>query len=158
MVQFTAFEKVQGFLLLLKAEIVEPFSAQYYPHPAADLSGKTVLVTGGTSGTPPPKLIGLKNSRGIGKETAQQLALCGANLILTARDEKRAQKLVGELIELTGNTRIEIVYMDYSDLGSVRKAAAKILREVGHLDIFLNCAAKGYCYPPVMTMDGHEEM
>jgi NAD(P)-dependent dehydrogenase (short-subunit alcohol dehydrogenase family) len=101
---------------------------------------------------------GLKHPPGIGQKAAQELAVCGANLILTARDEKRGQKCAEELIELTGNARIEVVYMDYSDLESVRKAAARILREVGHLDIFLNCAAKGYCYPPVVTMDGHEEM
>lgn len=48
--------------------------------------------------------------------------------------------------------------MDLGDLDSVRKAAAQILREKGRLDILVNCAAKGRCDPPVMTIDGHEEM
>ena len=48
--------------------------------------------------------------------------------------------------------------MDLSDLESVRKAAVHILHEKGRLDILVNCAAKGRCYPPVMTIDGHEEM
>jgi len=48
--------------------------------------------------------------------------------------------------------------MDLGDLESVRKAAAQILQDKGRLDILVNCAAKGRCYPPVTTIDGHEEM
>jgi len=50
MTHFTVYEKVRGYLSLLKAEIIEPFTAQYNPPPDADVSGKTILITGATSG------------------------------------------------------------------------------------------------------------
>jgi len=50
MTHFTVYEKVRGYLSLLKAEMIEPFTAQYNPPPDADVLGKTILITGATSG------------------------------------------------------------------------------------------------------------
>jgi len=53
MIHFSVYEKVRGYLSLLKAETIEPFTAQYNPPPDADVLGKTILITGATSGILP---------------------------------------------------------------------------------------------------------
>ena len=56
-----------------------------------DLTGKTALVTGSTSG--------------IGQATAIALAARGAHVLVVGRNEQRAKDVVAE-IEGTGGTRI----------------------------------------------------
>jgi short-subunit dehydrogenase len=86
------------------------------------------------------------------------LAISGAHLIITARNEKRGNRCVVELIEETKNPNIEYLYMDLCDLKSVEAAAEKIQRDVPHLDVLLNCAGLGYIDSWMMTNDGNEVM
>ena len=86
------------------------------------------------------------------------MAISGAHLIITARNEKRGNRCVVELIEKTKNPNIEYLYMDLCDLKSVEAAAEKILRDVPHLDVLINCAGLGYIDSWMMTNDGNEVM
>ena len=72
----------------------------------ANLQGKLVIVTGGTSG--------------IGVETARALASAHAHVIITARDMARGAEVVDELKNSTGNDQIEVMELDLNSLQSVR--------------------------------------
>jgi NAD(P)-dependent dehydrogenase (short-subunit alcohol dehydrogenase family) len=77
-----------------------------------DLSGKRALVTGANSG--------------IGKAAARGLASLGARVVLLCRDEARGREARTDLASETGNPGLEVVRLDVSDLGDVRRVAACI--------------------------------
>uniref|UniRef100_A0A8I6YAD9 Uncharacterized protein n=1 Tax=Hordeum vulgare subsp. vulgare TaxID=112509 RepID=A0A8I6YAD9_HORVV len=83
---------------------------------AGDLSHITAIVTGATSG--------------IGAETARVLARRGARLVLPARnlkaaEEARARILAG--LAVPDGDRVELLPLDLSSLGSVRRFVARFL-------------------------------
>ena len=63
-----------------------------------DLTEKTIIVTGATSG--------------IGIETARVLASRGANISLTARDMAKAKAIVEEIRKSTGNDNVNAAELD----------------------------------------------
>lgn len=75
-----------------------------------DLAGKRALVTGANSG------IGLAAARG--------LARLGARVVMLCRDEARGREALEEVERETGNEALELVRLDVSDLGDVRRVAA----------------------------------
>ncbi len=80
-----------------------------------DLSGKTVLVTGANSG--------------IGKATVRGLALFGARVVMLCRNEARGREAADEVGAQTGSRALEVVSLDVSDLGDVRRVAAALSGE-----------------------------
>lgn len=72
-----------------------------------DLTGKTIIVTGGASG--------------IGTETVRALAAAGAAVTIAARRPEAAESIASELRMATRNNTIEVRRLDIADLGSVRK-------------------------------------
>jgi NAD(P)-dependent dehydrogenase (short-subunit alcohol dehydrogenase family) len=85
-----------------------------------DLSGQTVIVTGGASG--------------IGLETTRALSAAGATVVVPARDPKRARAVTG------GMARIEIEQLDLADPPSIRAFAARFLAGDRALPILINSA------------------
>jgi len=77
-----------------------------------DLSGRRCLITGANSG--------------IGYETALALADLGAEVVLLCRNRERADKAVRQIRAQTGNERVHAEFIDVSDLGSIRAAAARL--------------------------------
>lgn len=77
-------------------------------------------------------------NKGIGLETARQLGKQGITVLVGARNEKKgtaaAQELRQEGIDAHG------VVIDVAGLDSIKKAAALVEREHGHLDILINNA------------------
>ena len=93
-----------------------------------DLSGRTIVVTGGTTG--------------LGRETATALSSAGARVVITARTEAKAAE-AGPW---------EHVLLDLTDLDSVRAAAAQL---PDHVDVLVNNA--GVMYTPFeRTKQGFE--
>lgn len=104
------------------------------------LVGKVIVITGATSG--------------IGLETARALASTGATLFLTARDIKRGETSLAELLE---PGRISVVEMDNSSFASVRAAAADILvKSNRQVNILINNAGVMGIEELKITEDGHE--
>ena len=72
-----------------------------------NLTGKTMIVTGGASG--------------IGIETVKSLAAAGASVTIAARRPDAAEEVAQSLKEETVNARIDVRPLDLSDLNSVRR-------------------------------------
>jgi len=104
-----------------------------------DLSGKTAIVTGASSG--------------IGVETARALAAAGASVTLAVRNATFGDKVAAEIRDSTGNHQISVGTIDLSDLSSVD---AFVRAWSGPIDILVNNA--GVMALPELTMSasGHE--
>lgn len=89
------------------------------------ISGRTVLVTGGSSG--------------IGYETARALAKMGAQVVLASRNLERTQAAAQRISAETGDP-VQAFGVDMSSQASVREFAAAFIKEVGQLDVLLNNA------------------
>jgi len=103
------------------------------------MAGRTVLVTGATSG--------------IGRETARQLGRMGARVVLGVRDEARGLVVVREIAGAGG--RAEVLPIDLASFASVRAAAARLVESPAGLDVLVNNAgiiADGRR----LSVDGHE--
>lgn len=85
---------------------------------------KTVLITGVSSG--------------IGVETVRVLASTGATVFGTARNLEKAKEALGSLLD-TG--RVKLLFMDQTDLSSVRACAKDFLKQSSKLNILINNAA-----------------
>lgn len=87
----------------------------------------TAIVTGATSG--------------IGKEIAAGLAFRGAKVIITCRNMEKGKQVRDEIIERSGNKRVEVQHLDLASLDSVRKFAKHIIDNEPKLNILVNNAA-----------------
>jgi NAD(P)-dependent dehydrogenase (short-subunit alcohol dehydrogenase family) len=75
-------------------------------------------------------------NRGIGRETARQLAERGYEVIVTARDEEAARAAAGEI----GARPLQL---DVSGPASIERAAAAVAEDPGSLDVLVNNAGIG---------------
>ena len=91
------------------------------------LDGKTILVTGASSG--------------IGKQTAIECSKLGASVIITGRDETRLQQTFDEL-----DSQNSIHKKVIADL-LIEKDIEKLVDEVGKVDGVVLCAGKGLTLP-----------
>ena len=75
-------------------------------------------------------------SRGLGAETARQLAAEGVRLGLVARNEKQLQDLAAEL----AGTEVLCIPADLSEASSAERIASAVLESFGGIDILINSA------------------
>jgi len=85
------------------------------------MAGKTVVITGSTSG--------------IGKATAIGLAGMGSRVAITGRHHDRAQAVAAEIRDTTGNPDVEGFVADLSSQTEVRRLAAAIVEAYPTLDV-----------------------
>ena len=108
--------------------------------PTGTMAGRTVLVTGGTSG--------------IGRATAAGLAAMGARVAITGRDRARAERAAHEISAASGAT-VEVFVADLSSQAAVRRLAREVLRAYARLDVLVNNVG-GYWNTRHVTADGLE--
>ncbi len=108
----------------------------YPEHPA---TGRTILITGATTG--------------IGLEAARTLARRGARVLVGARDEARGRAVVATIVAAGGQA--ELFLADLSRLASVREAAARVAAEHPRLDVLVNNAGVALRRRH-LTGEGHE--
>ena len=87
------------------------------------MSGRTVLVTGGTGG--------------IGKATARGLAAMGAQVGITGRHRERAVTAAREIAEVGGEP-VHIFVADMSAQSDLRRLADDVLDTLPRLDVLVN--------------------
>ena len=102
--------------------------------------GKSVLITGATSG--------------IGRATALGLARMGANLAIIGRDRVRIEDAAREIRNADG-ARLELFISDLSSLAEVRDVADEVLPTLPRIHVLINNVG-GYFDTRHLTADGLE--
>ena len=96
-----------------------------------NLKGRTAFITGA--------------SRGIGKAIAEALAAEGANLGLFGRDLERCEQVAKELCAKYTGIRIAVVPLDLEQgTAAIKPAIEQGVKELGAIDILVNCAGGAY--------------
>lgn len=106
-----------------------------------DMKGKICLITGGTGG--------------IGRVTAQALAQTGASVVMVARNPQKAEGVVREIREKTGNPQVDYLLGDLSVQADVRRVAAAFRERYNRLDVLINNAGL-YFWKRQLSQDGIE--
>jgi len=104
------------------------------------MTGRTVLVTGG--------------SDGIGRAAALGLAAMGAHLAITGRDRGRTENAARE-IRAAGSGQVDVFVADLSSQSQVRRLADEVLQSLTRIDVLVNNAG-GYWNTRHVTADGLE--
>jgi retinol dehydrogenase-14 len=104
------------------------------------MTGRTVLVTGGTGG--------------IGRATAAGLAAMGARLAITGRDRGRAETAADD-IRANGGPPVDVFVADMSAQDEVRRLASEVLQALPRLDVLVNNVG-GFWNTRHLTADGLE--
>ena len=92
----------------------------------ADMSGKTVVVTG--------------SNTGIGEVTARELAGAGAKVIMACRSAERAEPVAESIRKSTGNDAVEFMQLDLGKLSSVTDFGRRWSERGEAIDVLLNNA------------------
>ena len=104
------------------------------------MAGKTVLITGATSG--------------IGRATALGLARMGAHLAITGRDRGRTEDAARE-IRAAGGGQVDMLVAELSSQSEVRRLAEEVLQSLSRIDVLINNVG-GYWDTRHVTVDGLE--
>ncbi len=90
------------------------------------MRGKTVVITGGTSG--------------IGQVAAEKLAGMGARLVLVARDKARGEAALARLRDRGPGIAHDIHYADLSRIPEMKRVAGEIAAAEPKIDVLINNA------------------
>jgi retinol dehydrogenase-14 len=105
------------------------------------MTGKTVLITGGTGG--------------IGRAAAIALASMGARVGIIGRDAARAKVAAAEISRESGASAVDVFVADMSSQNEVRRLADEVLAAYPRLDVLLNNVG-GFWANRHVTADGLE--
>ncbi|MCW2802672.1 MAG: short-chain dehydrogenase [Propionibacteriaceae bacterium] len=104
------------------------------------MTGRTVLVTGATSG--------------IGRATALGLATMGAHVAIAGRNRQRTEDAARES-SAAGGKNVEVFVADLSSQAEVRRLASEVLEHLPRINVLVNNAG-GYWSSRHVTADGLE--
>ncbi|MFZ0672434.1 MAG: SDR family oxidoreductase [Pseudolabrys sp.] len=90
------------------------------------MRGKTVVITGGTSG--------------IGEVAAVALAKMGARIVLVARDKSRGDATLARLRDITPDIAHSVYFADLLRLAEMKRVAAEIADHEPRIDVLINNA------------------
>ena len=106
------------------------------------IDNMTILVTGSTDG--------------IGRLVATKLSNLGARVLIHGRDPEKVTRVMNEIKEKTGSSKIEGYIADFNALENVRDLASKILKNHPNLDVLINNAGIGLTGKRKISQDGYE--
>ena len=110
-------------------------------NPEAAIHGKTIVITGATSG--------------IGLIAAEQLAAMGARLVVVARDRTRGERTLAHLRACGPDAAHSIHYADLSRLTEMKRVSAETAAAEPRIDVLINNAGSMFATREV-TEDGLE--
>lgn len=87
-----------------------------------DLAGRTIVVTGASSG--------------LGLETARALAITGADIVITARSSDAGEQALG-MLRRVGAGRHSLFLLDLSDPASIQTCVRRLREEHGAIDVLI---------------------
>jgi NAD(P)-dependent dehydrogenase (short-subunit alcohol dehydrogenase family) len=90
------------------------------------MQGKTIVITGATSG--------------IGQIAASRLALMGARIVFVARDRKRGEATLAQLRGAGPGLAHRALYADLTRLSEIRRVAEEIAGSESRIDVLMNNA------------------
>lgn len=96
------------------------------PESDRNLSGKTVVFTGGTDG--------------MGRAAVEMLYNMGARVVLLGRNEAKGKAVAGEIAAADGPGAVEFQICDLASLASIRACAERVLADDSRIDVLVNCA------------------
>jgi NAD(P)-dependent dehydrogenase (short-subunit alcohol dehydrogenase family) len=95
-------------------------------------------------------------SSGLGKATALGLAKQGLHVVIVCRDELKGEAAREEIIEKSGNTKVDVLFADLSKLSEVYDLAETFKQRYDHLHVLINNAGV-YLKQRHVTEDDLEE-
>ena len=108
---------------------------------SASLKGKICIISGATSG--------------VGLSALKYLVDSGADIVMLARDLKKAEGIRDLMIKLNNDIIIDILYADFSKLETIRKVSETILKKYSVIDLLINSAGI-FCTSRKLTPEGIE--
>ena len=108
---------------------------------AWDIRGKTVLLTGATSG--------------IGLEASVALARQGARVVMVGRNQAKTEAALADVSARSGSKEVSYLLADFASQASVRALADAVRSRVDRLDVLVNNAG-GVNKARTVTADGIE--
>ncbi len=134
-------DKTKIMLNLFVPQRGKPNPRHAIPESDKNLSGKTIVFTGGTDG--------------MGRVAVDMLYKMGAHIIILGRKKSRGDEILSELKNTGENGSVGFQVCDLALMDSVKDCATRILNEHKKIDILVNCA--GVNMPnEVITKDGFE--
>ena len=106
-----------------------------------DMTGRSVLVTGG--------------SGGLGAESARALAGAGATVVLAGRDLAKTRGVAEQILDARPGAEVEVLPLSLDSLASVRACADAYLARYEGLDVLLENAAVMAC-PLRRSAEGYD--
>lgn len=106
-----------------------------------DLTGKTIIVTGGNSG--------------LGYESVKALSDKNATVILASRSQARGEKARDEILTAVPHAQIDVLTLDLANLSSIKQFADTFKAKYSQLDVLMNNAGI-MGIPRKETADGFE--
>src|SRR5579884_1595866 len=107
-----------------------------------DLAGKTILVTGATSG--------------MGREAAIKLAAMGAEVVMVGRDRARSEVALADVKARSGSHKVSLLLCDFASQAAIRALAADFRAAHPRLHILVNNAGS-VSASRQLTPDGLEQ-
>ncbi len=106
-----------------------------------------------TASEPRPIVVICGGTAGVGRATALEFARAGYNLGIIARDEKGLADTLSELEAL--GARALTVSADVADSDAIDRAAEKVEKELGPIDVWIN-SAMATVFGPVAKLEAKE--
>ncbi len=113
---------------------------EWKPLDQYDLTGKTVVVTGATSG--------------LGRNACESFARNGANVVMIGRDVDKTTRVRDQMVDATGSDIVDFGLADMGDPGQVRRLAESLADRL-HIDVLIHNAG-ALAGSRTVTNDGFE--
>jgi retinol dehydrogenase-12 len=79
-------------------------------------------------------------NRGIGKETAKEIAKLGAKVYMACRSLDSANEVKKEIVKETGNPNVFVKHLDLASVNSIINFTEQFIKEESKLDVLINNA------------------